>query len=587
MKTFQQLTASIAILLISACSGIAPLSDPQPVPDTITAAADKSTPAASAITLKPLSSNSLHELLVGEFALSRNQFEIAQTQYLKQARETLDLEVIKLAAKIASYNRDYEALEELALLWIELEPANSIPRGLALEALAAQGDGMGALEHASWLYSQNHRLDSLIAVTSIHSNRDDIQKLIAAFGKLQLDKAQQPAVLLALAILHQDHGNLIKAQQMVEEFLLVRPMNHRGILLLSQIYHQQELTTESLKLLAAALDKAPDNYRLRRQYARFMALVDRSKAIEQFELLRNQQPDNQNTNFMLAVLLMSEAEVERASMLLTEASSDPSLYTETQYYLGAIADEAGNIDLAIDYFGKVQSGQNYLMAASRRAALLAQHRSLASAQEYFYRLRAENPEHAIELFTLESTLLIKMNRGELAYKLLSDSLTEFPNNTKLLYARSMVAEQQDNYPQTERDLRKLLALDADNAIALNALGYSMLVHTAQYEEAYKLIKRAYLLNPGDPATMDSMGWVLFQMGQLEAALKHLQKAMEIMPDPEIAAHLGEVEWSMGNPDIAIQIWRQGLQQTPEHPIILETIKRLGVTADLDTPGQAL
>jgi len=585
MKTFQRLTASIAILLISACSGIASLSDSQPVPDTTTA--DKSTPATSAITTKSLSSNSLYELLVGEFALSRNQFEIAQTQYLKQARETLDLEVIKLAAKITSYNRDYAALEELALLWIKLEPANSIPRGLALEALAAQGDGVGALEHASWLYSQNHRLDSLLAVTSIHSNRDDIQKLIAAFEKLQLDKAQQPAVLLALAILHQEHGNLIKAQQMAEEFLLVRPMNHRGILLLSQIYHQQELITESLKLLADALDKAPDNYGLRRQYARFMALVDRSKAIEQFELLRNQQPDNQTTNFMLAVLLMSAAEVERASMLLTEASSDPSLYAETQYYLGAIADKAGNIDLAIDFFGRVQSGQNYLTAVSRRAALLARHRSLASAQEYLYRLRAENPEHTIELFTLESTLLIEINRAELAYKLLSDSLTEFPNNTKLLYARSMVAEQQDNYPQTERDLRRLIALDADNAIALNALGYSMLVHTDQYEEAYKLIKRAYLLNPSDPATMDSMGWALFQMGQPEAALKHLQKAMEIMPDPEIAAHLGEVEWSMGNPDIAIQIWRQGLQQVPRHPIILETIKRLGVTADLDIPGQAL
>ena len=60
-----------------------------------------------------------------------------------------------------------------------------------------------------------------------------------------------------------------------------------------------------------------------------------------------------------------------------------------------------------------------------------------------------------------------------------------------------------------------------------------------------------------------------------------------MPDPEIAAHLGEVEWAMGNRDAAIEIWRSSLQQSPQHRIILETIKRLGATADLDISGQAL
>jgi tetratricopeptide (TPR) repeat protein len=105
----------------------------------------------------------------------------------------------------------------------------------------------------------------------------------------------------------------------------------------------------------------------------------------------------------------------------------------------------------------------------------------------------------------------------------------------------------------------------------------MVVHTDRQDEAYSLIKRAYLLNPGDPAIIDSMGWVLFKLGELAQALEYLQKALDMLPDPEIAAHLGEVQWVMGNPEAALKTWQQGLQQAPDHPIIVEAMDRLGAT----------
>ena len=72
-----------------------------------------------------------------------------------------------------------------------------------------------------------------------------------------------------------------------------------------------------------------------------------------------------------------------------------------------------------------------------------------------------------------------------------------------------------------------------------------------------------------------MGWVLFKLGELGQALEFLQKALDLLPDPEIAAHLGEVQWVMGNPADALKIWRQGLQQAPDHPTIVEAMDRLG------------
>ena len=65
------------------------------------------------------------------------------------------------------------------------------------------------------------------------------------------------------------------------------------------------------------------------------------------------------------------------------------------------------------------------------------------------------------------------------------------------------------------------------------------------------------------------------MGKAEEALPYLQKAMAILPDPEIAAHLGEVQWFLGDRQAALQSWQRGLVQSPNHPTIKSTMQRLG------------
>ena len=74
--------------------------------------------------------------------------------------------------------------------------------------------------------------------------------------------------------------------------------------------------------------------------------------------------------------------------------------------------------------------------------------------------------------------------------------------------------------------------------------------------------------------MDSMGWIQYRLGDLDAALRYLSKAFDKMPDPEVAAHLGEVLWHMGQRDRAQNIWRDALRDDPEHPVLQETINRL-------------
>ena len=165
---------------------------------------------------------------------------------------------------------------------------------------------------------------------------------------------------------------------------------------------------------------------------------------------------------------------------------------------------------------------------------------------------------------------------------LDEALAAQPENMPLQYARAMLSEKLDNISAMERDLRSILENDPDNATALNALGYTLADRTERYDEALQLISRALELRPDEPAILDSMGWILFRTGHYEESLEYLNRAYSGFPDPEIAAHLGEVLWVSGEADEARAVWFEALDRDPNHSLLLETLDRLGV----ETPDAA-
>ena len=528
----------------------------------------------------------LYQLLVADIALIRGQFDPALEKYLQQARNTRDVAVIEMANRIASHQGNIDATLETALLWLEKTPNQAMAHQAALRAYALKGDPLKALPQAYWLYTNEDDLEAFLAVTAIDegSKQPLIAPLIQAYQQLKLHPDKQPAVTLAIAILYRESGQLETAIKTAEQFLTLVPDNQRGLLFLVQTLHQQDRMPEALSLLEGALQRMPDNPSLRLQYARFLTLTDRPQAIIQFEMLRLKNPNNQQVNFLLALLYLNQGTIAPAIDLFNQASRDPSLYADVHYHLGTIADRKGDNAAALQHYQQVRSGRNYLASASRTALLLAELQGFDSARTYLQILRAEQPEQSPSLFQIESNILLSNGQPDQAFNVLSHGLQTHPNDIQLLYARSMVAERQENFALAEQDLRALLAQDADNSAALNALGYTMILHTDRREEAYTLIKRAYLLNPGDPAILDSLGWALFVLGDAQQALPFLEKAMAIMLDPEIAAHLGEVQWFLGDKQTAIQTWNRGLEEAPEHKTIKEAIKRLTKNLNTETFG---
>jgi Flp pilus assembly protein TadD len=129
----------------------------------------------------------------------------------------------------------------------------------------------------------------------------------------------------------------------------------------------------------------------------------------------------------------------------------------------------------------------------------------------------------------------------------------------------------------ERLLRQVIALKPDYQHAYNALGYSLAERGIRLPEAKELIQKALAYAPNDPFITDSLGWVEFRMGNKAEAARILETAYKSRPDADIAAHLGEVYWSLGQRDRAQSVWREGLLLNAENETLMETLKRLRVT----------
>ncbi|WP_066565618.1 tetratricopeptide repeat protein [Snodgrassella sp. CFCC 13594] len=152
------------------------------------------------------------------------------------------------------------------------------------------------------------------------------------------------------------------------------------------------------------------------------------------------------------------------------------------------------------------------------------------------------------------------------------------HEASLLYQRGLIYADELRQPQKAvADLRRYNELKPDSAAGLNALGYSMLsLSKAHWVEAQQWIEQAYQLDSQSPAINDSLGWAYFLNGDAERALPYLQFAFREDPEPEVAAHLGEVLWQLGKRDEAKVIWQQGLNGEGDQRVLRATLRRLGV-----------
>ena len=534
------------------------------------------------VTRRPFPDDSLYPLLVAEIALRRRDYHTALRHYMELAPRLRDSEISAQAARLAQYLRQDEEAMAATALWVELEPDNRIARLALANLLARRGMRTEALAQMAVVARAGGAPNfSALARGFEQLGRTDQDQLLAGVDALREEFPGNNQLLVCKSLMLAAQGRREQALQELQPVFDTEPGQSQALVLDASLRQELDLKQGIYDRIKAALREQPEQDQLRLQYARLLTRTDLSEARRQFQLLLDKSPDDPDLLLSLALIQRDLGELDAARGKLERMLELDPGRSEADYLLGQIAEQQQRYQDALKLFMRIPPGPNFINANRRLGRMLlgAGHREQHS--EHFGKLRDQYPHLQAQLFVLEVESLHNQRLYVFSTEVLDRALSALPEQTDLQYLRSIAWEKQGNLARMEADLRAILLREPDNATVLNALGYTLANRTQRYREAQQLIERALQIEPDEPAILDSFGWVRYRLGDLEQALEYLRRAYGMFPDPEVAAHLGEVLWSMGRADEALDIWKTALSESPEHEIVVETMQRLGA-GDLDS-----
>ncbi len=574
---------SLAFLTLNACTSLVQepvepeLVEQEPVTDS-QQPAEQDAPETRQLPPRPdieLTEDILFKLLVAEVAGQRGKIDIAVSNYMELARTTRDPLVIERATRIAIYARDDAIATEAASLWLEIDPANPDAHQVLTVMKLREGDIDAALMHVETIlsHSKGNMDQKLWMIANFLGREEDQAAVMLLMDRLMQNHLDDPDALYAYAHVAARFGNLQRSKELLQRVLEIKPGNDAAAMTYLSLLQKQGATNEAISWLEETLKDSEDDFNLRQAYARLLTDAKRfDDARRQFEILAVQAPNNIDILYALGLLYLQIGRLDDAEQYFVRLGELKKRVYDSNYYLGRIAEERKQLQKASDYYQGVHGGDNYLDARIRLSLLLAKEGQVEKALTNIRSIEKPNDANRLIIIQAEGEILTDEKRYQEALSLFNREI-EKKSHPDLLYSRAMLAEKMNRLDILEADLKQILDKDPDNATALNALGYTLADRTERYQEAYEYIKRAYELSSGDFYILDSMGWVLYRLGRLEEAVKYLREALQLRSDPEIAAHLGEVLWVMGDKKAAQEVWDTALEDTPTDDKLLKVIER--------------
>jgi len=520
----------------------------------------------------------LTRVIIAEMAGQRGYNQKALEDYLALARETNDINIIRRASRIASFMRDVPAAIETSNLWLAKEPeSQEALRTLAFQ-MATLGRYREAMTHMRKLLALGYNIDFRLITNRTAVDNDAelfLDALIADLQELKTLYPENQSVKLGLAHLHHQNSQAEEAYMEVSTLTDALNDNPEVVLLEVELLEILERPEQARERLQEALKNNSNHKELRFQYARKLIDDQRySDARDQFAIIVEQYPDDYDMLYSLALLSMENNLFSEARQYFEIMVENAQRLDDAHYYLGFISVQENKNDEAIKHFFNVNGGGNFLQAQRSLTELMIRAGRYREVRSRLQNVRFRNPDYNIALLSMEANVLMDEGQMDEAGRVLNNAVGAFPNNIQLLFLRSVYSQEINDLALMEEDLRRIIQLNPNNPVAYNSLGYTLADRTDRFNEAYELIKRAFELAPNDAAIIDSLGWVQYRLGMYEEAIENLDRAYELFPDHEVAAHLGEVLWVTGERTQARSIWRKALESQPNSEFIRSTMERL-------------
>lgn len=547
---------------------------------------EKKTPSTAPAFTSPeqaaLFQESFYKTVLAELAGFRGNYPEAAQNFYEAAQLSLDPRLAERAFRVALFAKLPNLTAAAAQLWIALAPNDSEAQQAMVAASLRKGNSESASQYIEAVLKDNSKMteQQLTLLLNMLKKGGDQTAAVQVMEKLAEQRSKDVGFLYMHARILIGAKQNDKAADILKKLLSIDPNYSQAMNLYVELLQDLKRGQLAEDLLYDQLHEHPEKKEWRKLYAKILIQNKKNHhAADQFKLLLAENPTDHELLYALGLLYLQEkqpADAQEYFQKMLAAATLDEQRNVARFFLGQAEELTKNNDAAIKWYELVNGGKYYFEAKTRYVAILASQNKLNEALEKIKAIQANGPEDEEIIIKIEGDLYTKQKRYQEAYQVYDRGLENDPDNLDLLYLRGMAAERLNRIDWCERDLRRVLALDPDNVEALNALGYTLADATQRFEEALDLIQKALNLKPDAPHILDSMGWVLFRLQRFEEARNYLKESYKLHNEPDIAVHLIEVLWTMGNREEARQFLKEVQSQFPDNEGLNNLVKRLGL-----------
>ena len=524
------------------------------------------------------SPDTLRDTLAGEFATQEGRLREAADFYLKAAQASDDGVLAERATRLALLADDDVIAKRAFEIWKRHPTTDTATLAMAELSIALREERVAdAARIATALIQRKDDQGWRLALTALSGGSRNMSVSANVLKRLA-DNNALPGTLdpwLAFAGLAQRLGEPALASRMVAD-IVTRFPNEPRVQLLRASQLRDEGEYEQARGVLAALEKgAADDRRLRVLVANEYDLTGDAAGAARVMALG---PQDEDTLGLRAAMLAKAEDMAGLAKLYDDINARPEKSQRLILILGTMDETLKRYPQALAWYRKVKDPALADNARIRIANILFETgkkpEAFAALKEMQSDPRADESVRR-DAFVLEAEFRRQEKDGAGEIEAYNRALAAMPDDNALLYARGLAWERLDRIDKAEADLRAILATDPENTMALNALGYTLADRTSRYAEALQLIDRARLAEPSNAAIIDSYGWVLYRLGRAKEALPHLRKAFVLQRDAEIAAHIAEVLWKLGEREEAKRWIATAKKIDPENRSLLRAIALIG------------
>lgn len=429
--------------------------------------------------------------------------------------------------------------------------------------------------------------ESLLLNARVHLAKGDIDKAVAEFDRLSGLFPRSAQIWYHFGLARAAKGEINKALIHLAQATAIAPEMTQATLAIGELHIRQRNFSAAIAVLKPLVQQRPDLAGARILLAEaFRENNELNEAAAIYTKLEQEQPKDAHIQFSHGLVFVRQNRLEDARRAFARvAELDPG-------HFGAL-EQSVNLCLRQKDFSSARALAESSFSKNPKSAphafLLAKvyvnQGDNPAAENTLRRVLEIQPDSPEALFLL-SQIYASSQQPMKALASLEEAVATNPRNLPALLLLGVFNDERKDYAAARIAYEKALTVEPKSTLALNNLAYLYSERLGQIDKAQEMAQRARKLQPKEPRTADTLGWILVKKKQYPAAIALLQESVAKMPDePEVQYHLGLARYLQGDEDAAREAFQRALQLKTRFEGAAEIPPRLAIlNIDAEKPA---